>query len=104
MTIAQFKYSSHLILIALLHFLCAHSFLKQLVVGHNEDGLPVDVNTTYIVQADIKDSSGRSLEQFTALCYAGMLCGNAFGFNNLGMASSVNYVFPRVIASDGIGV
>ena len=64
----------------------------------------MDVNTTYIVQADIKDSSGRSLEQFTALCYAGQLCGNAFGFNNLGMASSVNAVFPKVIASDGISV
>lgn len=59
---------------------------QQLMVGHNEDNTPADVNTTYIVQAVITDGSGRSLEQFTALCYAGELCGNAFGFNHIGLA------------------
>ena len=64
----------------------------------------MDVNTTYVIQADITDSDGQSLEQFTALCYAGQLCGNAFGFNHLGLACSVNAVFPKLMASNGIGV
>ena len=74
------------------------------MVGHNEDNTPADVNTTYIVQAIITDGSGQSLEKFTALCYAGELCGNAFGFNHVGLAFTGNAVFPKTIASSGIGV
>ena len=81
----------------------------QQLMGHNEDGDRIDVNTTFMVHARIvepgranEDASAAS-EEFTALCYAAELCGNAFGFNlNTGVAFTVNAVFPKKINSSGV--
>jgi hypothetical protein len=43
------------------------------------------------------------VEEFTAMCYAAELCGNAFGFNvNTGLVFSVNAVFPKNINTSAV--
>ena len=79
------------------------------VMGHNEDGDRVDVNNTFVVHARITESSknnngfGAGVEEFTALCYAAELCGNAFRFNvRTGVVSTVNAVFPKTINTSAV--
>lgn len=80
-------------------------------MGHNEDGDKINVNTSYMVHARITQPahdtiltrSSSEVEEFTALCYAAELCGNAFGFNlNTGVVFTVNAVFPKKINSSAI--
>ena len=72
-------------------------------MGHNEDGGVSDLNTVYFVRAVIRNS-GKVVENFTVLCYAGELCGNAFGFNSLGLVFTVNALFPKDVSRNSLGV
>ena len=71
-------------------------------MGHNEDGAIIDIYTTYLIHARINGTSGE-MEEFTALCYPGELCGNAFGYNlKTRLITTVNAVFPKKIVSSAI--
>lgn len=78
------------------------------LMGHNEDGGKISVNTSFMVHARIVDStydasSSQTAQEFTALCYAAELCGTAFGYNlNTGLASTCNAVFPKNINSSAV--
>ncbi|MGA9479172.1 MAG: C45 family peptidase [Desulfobacterales bacterium] len=65
--------------------------------GHNEDGLALYRDQTYLVRARPQDKP-----VFTAFCYPGFLPGNAFGFNEAGICFSCNNVQP-LRARDGVG-
>ena len=76
------------------------------LMGHNEDGSKIDISNTYLIKARITEpqttntamASSRPMQEFTAFCYPGELCGNAFGFNiETGLVSTVNSVFPKNI-------
>lgn len=71
-------------------------------MGHNEDGSPIDLPTGYLVKAQVMEESG-SVENFFAYCYAGQLCGNAFGYNGKGVVTTVNAVFPKNLNTSSIG-
>ena len=78
-------------------------------MGHNEDGDKISVNSSFMVHARITEPAvsanedASEVEEFTALCYAAELCGNAFGFNlNTGVVLTVNAVFPKKINSSAI--
>lgn len=75
-------------------------------MGHNEDGSTSDMNTTYIVSARIMSTDAKMpLESFTALCYPGELCGNAFGFNrDKSLVYTVNAVFPENVNTKAVGI
>ncbi len=75
-------------------------------MGHNEDGGLYSVNATFLIHAQILSTDGlMPLENFTAFCYAGELCGKAFGFNpTRKLVYSVNAVFPKNINPDAVGV
>lgn len=74
-------------------------------MAHNEDGAAVDVDTAYIVNAEILSTDAKMpLESFMAFCYPGELCGNAFGFNRDKRAVyTVNSLFPKNINTKAIG-
>lgn len=72
----------------------------QTIMGHNEDGNLAYLNTSYIVRAIILDEEGEVLENFTAFCYPGRLCGGAFSFNQNGLVMSTNALFPIKINPD----
>ncbi|MGD8270569.1 MAG: C45 family autoproteolytic acyltransferase/hydrolase [Desulfobacterales bacterium] len=57
--------------------------------GHNEDGLALYRNQTYLVRARPQDKPA-----FTAFCYPGFLPGNAIGFNDAGICFAANNVQP----------
>ena len=65
--------------------------------GHNEDGLALYRDQTYLVRGRPQDKP-----VFTAFCYPGFLPGNAFGFNEAGICFSANNVQPRS-ALNGVG-
>ena len=67
------------------------------LIGHNEDGDIALAGTAYLVQAEPVGQPA-----FTAFSYPGFLCGNAFGFNSVGICFSVDNVRPRHIEI-GIG-
>ena len=72
-------------------------------MGHNEDNSKVDVNTVYLVHARIAASEPETVEEFTALCYPGLLCGNTVGFNlHTGVLSTTNAVFPKSINTSAV--
>lgn len=77
---------------------CTDIFLANgksvMVMGHNEDGDTIDITTGYIIEAQIMEESGRT-EEFYAFCYAGDLCGKAFGYNGKGVVTTVNALFPK---------
>ena len=75
-------------------------------MGHNEDGSTSDMATSYLVSAEILSLDAQMpLENFTAFCYPGELCGNAFGFNPAkNLVFSVNAVFPKKINTNAIGM
>ena len=76
--------------------------LPQTAMGHNKDGTPIDLSTGYLVKAQVMEESG-SVENFFAYCYAGQLCGNAFGYNGKGVVTTVNSLFPRNLNTSAIG-
>ena len=72
-------------------------------MGHNEDGDPVSVNNSFVVHARITQRGSGRAEEFTALCYAAELCGNAFGFNTqTGVVFTVNAVFPKTVNTSAV--
>ncbi len=72
-------------------------------MGHNEDGRLYSVNVTFLIHAQILSTDGQMpLENFTAFCYAGELCGKAFGSNpTRKLVYSVN---AENINPDAVGV
>jgi predicted choloylglycine hydrolase len=70
---------------------------RHTVIGHNEDGLPIYKDSSYVVEVDTQDHPS-----FTAFSYPGFLCGNAFGFNNEGICFCINDVSPANVRI-GIG-
>ena len=73
--------------------------IMQTLMGHNEDGATMDIATGYMVNASLTNG-----DRFLAFCYAGMLCGKAFGYNFATQtAITVNAVFPKVINTSAIG-
>ena len=73
-------------------FSCSNSILldeNYALIGHNEDGSIVFKNS-FLVTAKI-DGGAR----WTAYTYPGFLCGNAFAFNEYGLAFAVNNVSPK---------
>ena len=71
-------------------------------MGHNEDGDTIDITTGYIIEAQIMEESGRT-EEFYAFCYAGDLCGKAFGYNGKGVVTTVNALFPKHVNTSAMG-
>jgi hypothetical protein len=59
------------------------------LLGHNEDGTPAAKETAYLVHAQVEGRAG-----WTAYSYPGFLCGNAFGFNQHGIAFAIDDVRP----------
>ena len=82
----------------------SYLFLHVKLMGHNEDGDKMDVNTTYLVHARIADpAQPQTVQEFTALCYPGQICGNAFGFNlNTGLVCTSNAVFPKNVNTSAV--
>jgi len=70
---------------------------RHTVIGHNEDGLPIYKDSSYVVEVDIPDHPS-----FTVFSYPGFLCGNAFGFNKEGICFCINDVSPANVRI-GIG-
>ncbi|KUG01581.1 hypothetical protein AM587_10007335 [Phytophthora nicotianae] len=68
------------------------------VVAHNEDSGEVDVNRTAIVIAKIGNEP-----KFVAYTYLGDLPSGAFGFNENGVAFTLNFVQPSEIFVGGLG-
>ncbi|KAG7389850.1 hypothetical protein PHYPSEUDO_009363 [Phytophthora pseudosyringae] len=71
---------------------------KMHVVAHNEDSREEDVNRTAIVIAKIADEP-----KFVAYTYLGDLPSGAFGFNQNGVAFTLNFVQPSEIFAGGLG-
>ncbi|GMF13618.1 unnamed protein product [Phytophthora lilii] len=71
---------------------------KMHVVAHNEDSAEVDVNRTAIVTAQITNEP-----KFVAYTYIGDLPSGAFGFNEKGVAFTLNFVQPAEILIGGLG-
>ncbi|KAK9862798.1 hypothetical protein WJX84_005916 [Apatococcus fuscideae] len=67
------------------------------LLGHNEDNSGDLLNASYFIQADL---GGR---QWTAFTYAGELSSTAFGFNDAGVAFTLNALFPTNVTVPGIG-
>eukprot|EP01083_Nonionella_stella_P076000 206886_1 len=60
--------------------------------GHNEDGWNGTLDTAYYSHYHITNGSGN---EFIAFEYPGSIVGHAFGFNQYGLALSMNAVFPQ---------
>ena len=72
-------------------------------MGHNEDGAVIDIYNSYMIHARLQVSASEPAVEFTALCYAGELCGNAVGFNlHTGILSTTNAVFPKNINTSAV--
>ena len=85
--------------------------MYQQLMGHNEDGDKINVNTSFMVHVRItrpatpaaSSETSSVQEEYTALCYAAELCGNAFGFNvNAGLVYTCNAVFPKNINTSAV--
>lgn len=57
----------------------------EILISHNEDGLPFFRGHCFILDAKPQLSMG-----FRAFCYPGSLAGHTFGWNNAGLAQAVN--------------
>ncbi|CBK25209.2 uncharacterized protein [Blastocystis hominis] len=73
----------------------------QLVLAHNEDGVDVDRNRTFLLHMKITRDN-IVLSDFTAYVYAGQLATSAFGFNRF-VAFSMNYLKTETANVDGWG-
>lgn len=62
------------------------------LIGHNEDGSPAFREHMYFVEVQLDGQA-----PFTACCYPGFLCGNAFGFNAHGICYSIDNISPTHI-------
>ena len=72
-------------------------------MGHNEDDAIVDIYAAYLVHGRITTSAPETVEEFTALCYPGELCGNCANFNlHTGVLSTANAVFPKNINTSAV--
>lgn len=73
-------------------------------MGHNEDNDAVYRNTAYLVTATVFSTDAKMpLDNFTAFCYPGELCGSAFGFNSMDLIFTVNALFPVNVNTKQIG-
>ncbi|HEY4688244.1 MAG TPA: C45 family peptidase [Anaerolineae bacterium] len=63
---------------------------SHVLIGHNEDWLPVDKDLQYIVRAEPDGEL-----PFMSLTYGGLLCN--IGFNAAGIAQCINSVYPNDI-------
>ncbi len=77
-------------------------------MGHNEDNDPVDMYTSFMLHARITDIDPASMmnttDEFLAFCYAGSLCGKAFGVNFIKRTvTTVNALFPKDVVTNSIG-
>lgn len=69
-------------------------------MAHNEDGNRIDSSTSYVLVVQV----GSTNESFLALCYAGELCGNAFGYGlSTRTALTNNALIPKNISTSGVG-
>jgi len=64
---------------------------KYAAIGHNEDGAPSDFNHMLL----LKDIALPGTSNFSAYTYAGDLATGAFGWNNNGIAFTLNAVYPN---------
>ena len=79
--------------------------MLQTLIGHNEDGDPIDIVTSFMVHARIVDPDFGTTDEFLAFCYAGSLCGKAFGVNFIKKTvTSVNALFPQNVNTTFIGM
>lgn len=62
--------------------------------GHNEDGWNGTLSTGFFVNATYSNTSGKVTSYF-AFQYPGIIIGDAFGFNNMGLTVSGNVIFPN---------
>ena len=65
-----------------------HTQDGHVLIGHNEDWMPVDQGLQYIVRAEPEGEL-----PFLALTYGGLLCN--IGFNAAGIAQCINSVYPN---------
>ncbi len=86
-----------------------HTHLRfKALIGHNEDNDPINLYTSFMVHARITDIDPKTkkilTDEFLAFCYAGSLCGKAFGINfTKGTITTVNAVFPKDIVTTYLG-
>lgn len=75
------------------------------VVAHNEDGNALVESTGYFVNATFKGKGrGRTLgTNFVAFQYPASVLGHAFGYNEHGVVTSMNAVFPSEVNVNGVG-
>jgi isopenicillin-N N-acyltransferase-like protein len=59
----------------------------HVLIGHNEDWMPVDRDLQYVVRADPEGEL-----PFLSATYGGLLCN--IGFNSAGVAQAINSVYP----------
>lgn len=76
-------------------------------MGHNEDNAALFKDLGYILEARYTDPAfpGKAEEVITFYCYPGMLCGNAFGFNDKGVVMTQDALSPSNvnISDESIG-
>jgi len=72
---------------------------KEIILGHTEDAVTEIVNHIYVLNAEILNDKGETVEKFTSLSYAGHLVGYTMGYNSHGTVYSVNTLFPNVYAA-----
>mmetsp|Transcript_36233 Transcript_36233/g.79640 ORF Transcript_36233/g.79640 Transcript_36233/m.79640 type:complete len:325 (-) Transcript_36233:302-1276(-) len=77
--------------------MCSAEHDEPCVVAHNEDNFKEDLNRTVLIKARF----GR--RSFTAYTYLGELPSGAFGFNNDGVAFTLNWVGPTAVRCPGAG-
>ena len=65
-----------------------HTGDGHVLIGHNEDWLPLDRDLQYVVRARPDDEP-----PFIAATYGGLLCN--IGFNGAGLAQCINSVYPN---------
>ena len=77
---------------------------KDIIAGHNEDWSKDFINDTFILRYYNISSGSVSpnnnlgdKDTWTSYTYAGQLSGDAFGFNEYGLAISINSLYPKDI-------
>jgi len=84
---------------------CSDAFLNT-AFAHNEDGGLIDFDTIYFVRLRTYESSGKSVDEFAGITYAGRLPGWGPGWNvhQLAWTSNVLYAKPPHPFVDGVSV
>ncbi|CAG0917067.1 unnamed protein product [Notodromas monacha] len=84
------------------------NFTNNVFIGHNEDALPEFLNHWYVIKATIDDvdrdgPEGKHVEErFVSVSYAGLLPGFCLGWNNHGLAYTINVLFPKHLSAEGL--